>query len=145
MTESPETSQGTSVRWTLIRDIAVFQGKLLVDGLRDLILVPASLIAGIMSLASGSHDQPGTQFYRLLGVGKNSERWINLFGALRNAPPDLEQFEPFPETDIDDIVGRIETFVVDEQKRGGMTAQARERLEKALDALQKRHRRKRDA
>lgn len=139
-----ETPQDPSKRWTLIRDIAVFQGKLLVDGLRDLILVPASLVAGIMSLASGSHSEPGTQFYRLLGVGKNSEHWINLFGALRNAPPDLEQFEPFPEADIDDIVGRVEAFVVKEHKRGGMTAQARERLEKALEALRERQRRKRD-
>lgn len=136
-----ETPPDTSKRWTLIRDIAVFQGKLLVDGLRDLILVPASLVAGIMSLASGSHSEPGTQFYRLLGVGKNSELWINLFGALRNAPPDLEQFEPFPEADIDDIVGRVEAFVVNEHKRGGMTAQARERLEKALEALRKRQNR----
>ena len=140
-----ETPQDPSARWTLIRDIAVFQGKLLVDGLRDLVLVPASLIAGIMSLASGTHSQPGTQFYRLLGVGKNSEHWINLFGALRNAPPDLEQFEPFPETDLDDIVGRVEAFVVDENKRGGMTAQARERLEKALEALRERQRRKSDS
>lgn len=138
MNNPPETPQHTSVRWTLIRDIAVFQGKLIVDGLRDLVLVPASLIAGIMSLASGSDGQPGTQFYRLLGVGKNSERWINLFGALRNAPPDLEHPEPFPDVDLDDIVGKIEDFVVDEQKRGGMTAQAKERFEKVLRRLDNR-------
>ncbi len=145
MNKPTETPAESNARATLIRDIIVFQGKLIVDGLRDLVLVPASLVAGIISLASGSHSQPGTQFYRLLGVGKNSERWINLFGALRNAPADLEQFEPFPETDIDDIVGRVEAFVVDEQKRGGMTAQARERLEKALEALRKRQRRGGDA
>jgi len=141
MNELPEQPPETSERWSLARDIAVFQAKLLVDGLRDLVMVPASLVAGIMSLASGADGRPGTQFYRLLGVGKHSERWINLFGALRNAPPDLEHFEPFPDSDIDDIVGRLEAFVVDDQKRGGMTAQARERLEKALSALQKRNRR----
>lgn len=140
MNELPDSPQETNVRWTLIRDIAVFQAKLIVDGLRDLVLVPASLIAGIISLASGTEGKPGTQFYRLLGVGKESEHWINLFGALRNAPPDLEQSMPFPEADLDDIVGKIENFVIDEQKRGGMTAQARERLEKALKAMQKKNR-----
>jgi len=140
MNELPGSESSTNVRWVLVRNIAVFQGKLLVDGLRDLVLVPASLIAGILSLASGTHDQPGTQFYRLLGVGKQSERWINLFGALRNAPPDLEHPVPFPDVDLDDIVGKIEDFVIDEQKRGGMTAQARERLERALDAMQKKKR-----
>lgn len=140
MNDLPESPQKTSVRWNLVRDIAVFQGKLLVDGLRDLVLVPASLIAGIMSLASGSEGKPGTQFYRLLGVGKSSEHWINLFGALRNAPPDLEHPEPFPDVDIDEIVGKIEGFVIDEQKRGGVTVQARERLEKALAAMQRKSR-----
>ena len=138
MNELPETKTDLPDRWVLIRDVAVFQVKLLVDGLRDLVLVPLSLIAGIMSLASGRDGVPGTQFYRLLGVGKQSESWINLFGAMTNAPPDLEQPLPFPDTDMDQIVGKIEAFVVDEQKRGGMTAQAKERFDQALDAIQKR-------
>jgi hypothetical protein len=140
MNELTEQPQDSSSRWNLARDIAVFQGKLIVDGLRDLIMVPASLIAGIISLASTSDGQPGTHFYRLLGVGKESERWINLFGALRNAPPDLELPEAFPGADLDDIVGKVEAYVIEDQKRGGMTAQARKRLEKALSALQKRNR-----
>jgi len=138
MNELPEEKDDLSHRWTLIRDVAVLQVKLVVDGLRDLILVPLSLVAGIISLVSSEKGVPGTQFYRLLAVGKQSERWINLFGALTNAPPDLEHPMPFPDADMDDIVGKIEAFVVSEEKRGGMTAQARERFEKALDALQKR-------
>ena len=133
----PKQRIDLSDRWTLIRDVAVLQVKLIVDGLRDLILVPLSLIAGIVSLASGEKGVPGTQFYRLLGVGKQSELWINLFGAMRNAPPDLEHPMPFPDSDMDEIVGKIEAFVVNEEKRGGMTAQARERFEKAIDAMQK--------
>ena len=40
-------------RWTLIRDILVLQLKLVVDGMRDFILVPISLIVGIASLLKG--------------------------------------------------------------------------------------------
>jgi hypothetical protein len=137
MNKLPEEAVGLPDRWTLIRDVAVLQVKLVVDGLRDLILVPLSLVAGIVSLVSGEQGVPGTHFYRLLVVGKQSEHWINLFGALANAPPDLEQPTPFPDTDMDEIVGRIEAFVVSEEKRGGMTAQARQRFERALDALQR--------
>ena len=36
-------------RWTLIRDVAVFQVKLVFDGMRDVVLLPISLIAGIVS------------------------------------------------------------------------------------------------
>jgi len=135
MNIQPEQEQPSSQRWTLIRDIAVLQAKLIVDGLRDLVLVPASIIAGIVSLASGADGRPGSQFYQLLGLGKQSERWINLFGALENAPPDLEEIQPFPEADMDELVGKLETFVTDEDSRGAVTNQARERLEKVLNAL----------
>lgn len=135
MNELPETKPGPADRWTLARDIAVLQAKLIVDGLRDLFLVPASLIAGIVSLMSSSDGRPGDQFYHLLSVGKQSERWINLFGALKNAPTDLQAAERFPNADMDDLVGRLETFVVDEHKRGGITAQAKSRFEKALGAI----------
>lgn len=137
MNESPDTRAPLDSR-TLIRDVAVFQFKLVVDGLRDLVLVPASLIAGLVSLMSSKDGVPGPQFYHLLGIGKQSEHWINLFGALENAPPDMEQPEPFAHTDMDKVLGRIEAFVIDEEKRGGMTAQARERLEKTLRGLQNR-------
>lgn len=122
--------------WTLIRDVGVLQVKLLVDGLRDLILLPASLIAGIISLLATTDGKPGPQFYRLIAVGKQSEKWINLFGALRNAPPGIVTQVNFGNADIDDIVSRVETFVVDEYQRGGVSKQARDRLKRALDALQ---------
>ena len=124
--------------WTLIRDIAVLQVKLVVDGLRDLILVPASLVAGVISLSKTKDGVPGTEFYTLVGVGKQSERWINLFGAYKNAPPEVTEQNHFGDADIDDIVSRVESFVVDEYKRGGVTAQARDRMNKAMDAMRRR-------
>jgi hypothetical protein len=139
MNELSESKTESSDRWTLIRDIAVLQVKLVVDGLRDLILVPASLIAGIVSLVSSVDGRPGDQFYQLLGMGKESEHWINLFGALRNAPPDLQPLQEFPDADMDDLVGRLETFVVDEHRKGGITAQAKARLDKVIDAIGRGH------
>ncbi len=137
MNELPDTRTATPSHSDLIRDVAVFQVKLIVDGLRDLVLVPLSLVAAAISLVSSKDGVPGTQFYHLLSVGKQSEHWINLFGAMKTAPPGREQPIPFPDAAMDEIVGKIEAFVVDEQKRGGMTAQARERFEKALDAIQR--------
>ena len=122
-------------RWTLIRDVAVLQVKLLVDGFRDLILMPASLIAGIVSLSKTKDGKPGPQFYTLVSTGKQSERWINLFGAIRNAPPEVIDENPFGDADMDDIVLRVESFVVDEYKRGGITMQAKERIDKAMQAM----------
>ncbi len=132
--------ESTTDRWVLIRDLGVLQVKLIVDGLRDIILVPASLIAGMVSLATSEGGKPGLQFYQLLAWGKESEVWINLFGAVRNAPEIIEQPQRFGDQDIDDIVGRLEAFVVDESKRGGVTSQAKDRLDKILDAFQRKKR-----
>jgi len=127
-------------RWNLLRDVGVLQVKLVVDGLRDIVLVPLSLIAGAISIASSKDGHPGSQFYQLLAWGKESEVWINLFGAVKNSPEKIEQPQPFGDKDIDDIVGRLESFVVDEVKRGGVTSQAKERLDKILDAVQRKKR-----
>ena len=53
--EKVEENDGPD-RWTLIRDVAVFQVKLLFDGFRDLLLLPVSLVAGILSLIRGEQD-----------------------------------------------------------------------------------------
>ena len=142
MKNTLESQGSSSGRRTLLRDIGVIQVKLIVDGLRDLILVPASLIAGIMSLASSKDGRPGMQFYHLLGFGRQTERWINLFGALANSPEKMDPSPPFAEGDIDALVVRFESFVVDEFNRGGVTAQAKERLQKALYAIRRRANRK---
>jgi hypothetical protein len=125
-------------RWTLIRDVVMLQAKLVVDGFRDLLLVPASLVAGIISLASGDKDRPGPQFYRLLSLGKQSEQWIDLFKAYENAPEELRREDQFAVSNMDELVGRFESYIVDEYERGGVTAQAKERIDKALDAIQRR-------
>jgi hypothetical protein len=138
MNEVPEVARPALSRTTLARDIVVLQAKLLVDGLRDLILVPASLVVGIANLVAYNDRKPGAEFYRLLYAGKQSERWINLFGALKNAPPDMEEVKGFPDADMDDIVGRLENYMVEEHRRGGMTAQAKDRLDKALDTIKQR-------
>lgn len=135
-----QEEQSSAARWSLLRDLGVLQVKLVVDGLRDIILVPASLVAGIISIVSSVDGKPGPQFYHLLAWGKESEIWINLFGAVRNSPEEIEQPPSFGGQDIDDIVGRLETFVVDEVKRGGVTAQAKERLDKILNAVQSKRR-----
>ena len=138
MNDIPQTRPESSPRWILARDIAVLQVKLLVDGLRDLLLVPASLTAGLISLFSSENGRPAPYFYQLLDLGKQTERWINLFGALKNAPADIRQVEPFPDADIDMLVGRLERFMVDEHKRGGLTAQAKERLDKVIRRMNRR-------
>ena len=141
---TPAQSHGSheSERWNLIRDTAVLQVKLIIDGLRDFLLVPASLIAAIVSLSTTKDGRPGPHFYKLLTLGKQSEQAIDLFGAHKHAPDEIEENDRFSEMNIDELVVRVESFVVDEYKRGGITTHAKDRIDKALDAIQRRGRKK---
>lgn len=123
-------------RWTLIRDILVLQVKLVVDGLRDVILVPISLLIGIISLLKAGNSS-GSEFYELLRVGRRSERWINLFGAAERAYGPAITDDRFPAEDIDELVSRVESFVVDEYRQGGVTRQVKDQLDRALNSLHK--------
>ena len=89
MNKLPVGSPDRPDRKTLIRDVAMFQVKLVVDGFRDLILLPASLIAGLISFFHTEGEAAGPEFYRVISVGKQSEDWIDLFGAVDHAPPEL--------------------------------------------------------
>jgi len=133
-TQEPEAPSVET--WTLARDVAVLQLKLIVDGLRDLVLVPASLIVGIASLASSNPAQR-LWFYQLVSEGKRSERWINLFGALDNAPPSVKTDFEHEEAAIDELVNRVEGYVVDEYRSGELTEKAKERLDTALRELRR--------
>jgi hypothetical protein len=70
-------------RWTLIRDLVAFQFKLVVDGLRDVLLSPLSLIVALLGLSLGRRDW----FYDLLVLARRSERWIDLFSAASRVSP----------------------------------------------------------
>jgi hypothetical protein len=136
MEQEPTEVEAKSARWTLVRDVLVFQCKLVVDGLRDLVLVPVSLIVAIVGLV-GKGPSPGSEFYDLLRLARRSERWINLFGAVEKreaGPTDTADATPTP-PDLDALVSRVETFLVDEYRKGGVTAQAKARMEGALDSL----------
>jgi hypothetical protein len=66
-------------RTEVIRDTFVLQLKLIVDGFRDLLLMPAVFVASISGLIL-HRNQPGRYLYRLLNYGKATEEWIDLHG-----------------------------------------------------------------
>lgn len=117
-------------RWTLIRDTAVFQLKLAVDGFRDFLLMPVSFGAAVLDLL-GVGPRAGRQFYDLLKAGQKTEHWINLFGAAEHAEPLPVASRP----GIDSLVQKMEHLVVQEYRRGGITSSAKDAVDRMLDGL----------
>ncbi len=116
-----------------MRDVAVFQLKLFLDGLRDAVFVPLSLIVAGLDLL-GLGPRAGRQFYLLIKFGRRTEYWINLFGAARQA----EALTSPPRPGVDTLVNRLERVVVQEYERGGITASAKDAVDRALDTLTRR-------
>jgi hypothetical protein len=120
-----------STRWELIRDLLAFQLKLAADALRDFVISPIALVAGVIDLVRGG-ARTGELFQAVLAAGRRSERIINLFGE--------ESLAEGEKSSIDALVGRFEKLVVEQYEKGGVTASAKAAIDRSLDAIEQLHR-----
>jgi len=114
-------------RWQVLSDVVAFQFKLAMDGLRDIILSPISITAAIFGLITNG-ENPGKYFYRLLEIGHESDRWINLFNTYNDDNKDR--------VSADHIVRRAESAVVSEYEKGGVLSNVKNRTDKVIDRIQ---------
>lgn len=112
----------------LFRDLVVLQLKLVVDGLRDAVLIPVSLVAAILGLVRGGEDAD-QEFRRVIKMGRRSERWINLFG--HEAP--LGRSGPVSSLDL--LLERVEDVVMEQYTKGANTEEARAAIKAAADSF----------
>jgi hypothetical protein len=104
-------------RFPVFRDVLVFQVKLLVDGLRDLLLSPVSIFAALIDLLVPG-DDGGKRFYAVVRFGRRTERWINLFGAADRYDPDVSP------KGVDVLLEELEGLMRDPQRRDEARARA---------------------
>ncbi|MEM9529541.1 MAG: hypothetical protein AAGA23_01345 [Pseudomonadota bacterium] len=114
----------TSSRWQLAGDVLRFQAKLFVDGLRDLLMSPISLVAALAGLLFEPRH-PRRWFDQVIEFGRQTEVWINLFGRRTGRPG------------LDDLFGTLEERLRQQVDQGGITAGAKKRIDDSLDRLQR--------
>lgn len=120
-------------RMEFLRDAAVFHVKLMLDGIRDVILFPVSLIAVLIDVIRHD-DRPGHRFYEVAHFGRETERWINLFAAADRAP---ETDRPRPSIEapgLDDIIDDIENKLRDKNSRDDLSAKVQDTVQQILGA-----------
>ncbi len=121
----------TPTRRSLIRDMAYFQFKLLLDALRDLVLSPLSLAAGAIDLLL-SGFQPPRYFHAVLRLGERSEEWIDLWSAGRSARSSQH-------SNVDALLAHVEA-VVSDPKAGARRARVLKRWAEQQAARARRQR-----
>lgn len=114
-------------RGHLLRRVIVFQVKLFLDGLRDLVFSPLSIVAAALGFLFAR--DPHAMFDRLMRAGHGSDRWIDLFDS---------RTEGDPGPSFDGMIGQIETVLRNDHASGGLTAEAERRLRTLMEELQAR-------
>ena len=109
-------------RLRLVWKMLVFQAKLVVDGMRDVLLIPAAIIAVGLGILVGGKE-PDRYYRQLLHLGRRSERWINLFGGYSHHQT------------ADELLKPIEEQVFAGVRDSTTLSKANEQMNRSLDAL----------
>ena len=117
---SDERNEVEMSRATIFRDLLIFQVKLALDGLKDVVLAPLSVVAAAVPLAFGPSKDRARMFYGLLRIGERFDLWLNLFGAVERA--DVDGLFGGSRAGSDTLVGELEQRI-----RGGDEPRRRRR------------------
>jgi hypothetical protein len=71
-------------RRVIIRDLIIFQIKLLLDGLKDLVLSQLSFFAALVDVLIGG-SRRGRIFYGAMRIFERFDLWLNLYSATDRA------------------------------------------------------------
>jgi hypothetical protein len=122
-------------RWILIRDLLVFTVKAGVEAVRDIVMIPVAAVAGLVGLILDA-GRPDRLFREMLRLGQRFDDWLDLFGA-RVASEEKALIPRKRGARFDDGVDAIEKILREQHERGGVTAGAKEAIDRALDSLQR--------
>lgn len=139
-------------RWPFIRDVLVFQLKLVLGNMLNFVLVPVTVFTAIYDLVNGKADpRRGGAFYQALEAGREIEERINIYGAIggyhatgASDDPDAARRSrtiggvDIGEATVDDVIRKVEGLIVRETGKDGRAAQVKSTLERLLDELRNR-------
>ena len=99
-------------RKVTLRDFAIFQVKLFLDGMKDLVAFNLSIVAIILDFISGRGKRPRL-FYSVVRGSERFDKWLNLHSVV-NQMDELGSEDGFfggADDDDDSLVGEIERLV----------------------------------
>jgi hypothetical protein len=125
------------VRWRFLRDVLVFQLKLVLGNLQNFVLVPVSLGAAAVDLfVKGKRE--GDKFYRVMDWGRRTDEMINVYSAIGgyHATGDENEKDMYGNYTVDAVLARVENVIVREYEKGGTTASIKGAVDRVIDGMQ---------
>ncbi len=126
-------------RWTLIRDMFIFQVKLAMDAIRDLLLSPVSIIFGLIDIFKG-HSLSQSYFHKLMDFGHRTDSWLNLFGDQKKATKSSstlfgQKAKVNVDVSVDQLFSQVESLLKDQHNKGGLTKSAKSTIDRYLNKI----------
>ncbi|HEX2093070.1 MAG TPA: hypothetical protein VHG28_11735 [Longimicrobiaceae bacterium] len=112
----------TMSRGVLVRDLVLFQLKLALDGLKDIVLLQASLAAAVLDLVFMRFTR-GRLFYGVLRLSERVDLWLNLYGAAEGAGRDRDGLFGRSRAGDATFLGKLEELVREKERE--ISARAR--------------------
>ncbi len=131
LTVPPSSPPPPDDHWKFLRDVLVFELKMLLDNVRDFALMPVSLVAALIDVLFKGERQ-GSLFYQVLRWGAHSEEVIDVYSALRPHERPVVN----PNYTIDAVISRLEKVVVRECEKGGTASSIKTAMDRAINQIQ---------
>lgn len=110
-------------RGALTRDFLIFELKLLLDGLVDVIMAPLGAVAFVSELIFPG-KRFGHRFYQVLRMGERWDRWLSLYQPSKEAELSAEGLIGASSVGADSLIGKIEELI----RQGRLPESAREMI-----------------
>jgi hypothetical protein len=111
-------------RWVILRDLVIFQIKLVLDGAKDIALAPLSIIAAALDLFFPG-ARPGHRFYGVMRLGERFDRWLSLFAAADKADAREDGLFGASRAGSSSLLGRLEAIALGHDEPVDATPAAR--------------------
>ncbi len=113
------------------------------DGLRDLVLLPVSLVAALIGYARGG-DAPDRELNQVIEYGRQTEEWIDLFDQ-RDDDEHLDRKNSHSLASIDAVFNKVEDSLKQSYKSGDTSKDTQSEIDEALNAAHEKARKSAEA
>lgn len=133
----PLPNEPPHTRWHFIRDVLVFQLKLIIGNIQNFVLVPVSLAAALADLFIKG-EREGEKFYWVMQWGRRTDEMIDVYSAIGgyHSHSEADEHPLVKNLSMDSLLAQVEGVIVREYEKGGTAASIKTAVDRVIDGMQ---------